>query len=510
MRYKKKHLVENSLKNIVKTSIIVFIGILISKLFAYVYRIIIARNFGPEVYGRFSLALIILGWFGVFASLGFHEGVLRYISIFRSRDDKDRLKYLYHISLSFIFFLSLLSGIILFIFSEYISVNIFHDTNLVIFLRIFSIGVPFFALSNILLAVIQGFEKIKEYTFIFDITPSIIKIFMLLLFIYLGFNSNSIIISYILGLLLIYLLSYYYCKKYLIKHSSYDLDKQSKSKIKKDLFSYSWPLVFLGLLDAIFFYIDSLTIGYFKGTLEVGLYTSAVSIAMLLGFFPTIFMRLFLPIVTKEYAKKNLSLVKELSKQVEKWVFIINLPVFALMFLFPGAFINLLFGSEYISAEIPLRILSISFFIYSLSVIFYNLLSMAGKSKTILFNTVITAVINLTLNIIIVPIYGMSGAAFTTLFSQIILFFLLFFQVKKYTSIIPLRKKMIGIALCSIFPALFIFYLRRFIEINLFSLIMLASFFMLIYLLLIFISRSLDNNDLMIISSIKNKFLHQI
>ena len=55
--------VNQGLKILAKSSIIVFIGIFLSKILIYIYRIIIARNFGPEVYGLFSLAIIIMGWF---------------------------------------------------------------------------------------------------------------------------------------------------------------------------------------------------------------------------------------------------------------------------------------------------------------------------------------------------------------------------------------------------------------------------------------------------------------
>ena len=54
---------DKSLKLLVKTSVIVFIGIALSKILTYGYRVIIARHYGPEVYGLFSLSLMIVGWF---------------------------------------------------------------------------------------------------------------------------------------------------------------------------------------------------------------------------------------------------------------------------------------------------------------------------------------------------------------------------------------------------------------------------------------------------------------
>ena len=55
--------VHNSLGMLAKSSLIVLFGLFISKVFAYIYRIIIARQFGAEEYGLFSLAIVIFGFY---------------------------------------------------------------------------------------------------------------------------------------------------------------------------------------------------------------------------------------------------------------------------------------------------------------------------------------------------------------------------------------------------------------------------------------------------------------
>src|SRR3972149_1823388 len=84
---------ESSLKLLAKTSFIVLIGVIISKILGYTYRIIIARYYGPEVYGLFVLALMISGWFIAISALGFNEGILRFIPIYRGRKEIEKIKY---------------------------------------------------------------------------------------------------------------------------------------------------------------------------------------------------------------------------------------------------------------------------------------------------------------------------------------------------------------------------------------------------------------------------------
>ena len=71
-------------------------------------------------------------------------------------------------------------------------------------------------------------------------------------------------------------------------------------------------------------------IAFFKTVTEVGIYNAAVPIAWILILFPSLFMRLFFPLVTKEYGKKKIKIIRELSKQIEKWILIIILPFFFL------------------------------------------------------------------------------------------------------------------------------------------------------------------------------------
>src|SRR3989344_292664 len=100
-------------------------------------------------------------------------------------------------------------------------------------------------------------------------------------------------------------------------------------------------------------------IGYFKTALEVGLYNAAVPLVFLFNFVQDLFMSLFLPLVTREFSKNNLGIVREISKQVGKWILILVLPLFFILLVFPEAVIKLFFGQEFIVASQALRILAI-------------------------------------------------------------------------------------------------------------------------------------------------------
>ncbi|MBS3095034.1 flippase [Candidatus Pacearchaeota archaeon] len=498
--------VDKGLRLLVKTSFVVFVGIFISKLFAYVYRIIIARYYGPEIYGLFSLAVMIVSWIVAISLFGLTNGLLRFIPLYRGKKQFNKIKHLIKFSAITLLFLSIFSAAMLFLFSEFISINLFHDSDLIIFLKIFSFLIPFVIFSSLYLEILRAFEEISWYSFIFNILQNVSRIIFLLLFILLGIQTNGIIFSYFLSFFAMFLVSYFVCKyKFSKFFEKSNLNKKAKSEINKKFVSYSWPIMFSSVLGSIFFWLDSFLIGYFLGATEVGIYNAAVPIVLLLGFAPEIFMQLFFPLITKEFSKKNLSTINELSKQVGKWIFLINLPLFFIMLIFPGVIIKILFGESYLLAENSLRILSIGYFISRSLVISNQLILITGKSRLFLVNIILSLGINFLLNILLIPKYGISGAAMSTTIVLVASAIVFVWQAKHYTSIIPLKRKMIRIFFVSIIPLLLLFSIKKIVPINYVSFFLLGFFFILSYLILIFMTGCLDKNDFMILKSLRKR-----
>ena len=268
--------------------------------------------------------------------------------------------------------------------------------------------------------------------------------------------------------------------------------------------------MFTGIIYSIFYWIDSLTIGYFMGAADVGLYNAAFPVVALLGIFPEIFMQLFFPLITREYANKKFGIIKDLSQQVGKWIFVLNLPLFLIMLLFPGEIIGTLFGAEYIEAGNALKILSIGGIFSSIVLLCSNLLLMIKKSKLFMINLLITSVTNFILNFILVPIYGINGAAFATAIVWIGLSLILLLEIKHYIKIIPIKRKLLRVLIVTLLSLLIFVFFRHFYEINTVNIAIPALGIIAIYISLIFTTGCLDKNDITILKSIKKKLLKSV
>ncbi len=493
----------SSLRLIARSSVVVFIGLFLAKIFSYVYRLIIARNYGPEAYGLFSLGLVMVSWIGVIAIFGLNDGLLRYIAMLRGKNQQKRINYLFKKSFYLLLATGLLGGILLFVFAPFISNNIFHEPGLTAFLRILSLSLPLSVIMSVFQSVLRAYEKVNLQVFLSTILTNLLQVGFIIFFVFLGIGAISIPLSYTIGVFVVFLASIIAVKRKVPE--VFPKSNYKGSRLFHELLSYSWPLIFAEIIWKVFKWTDSFLIGFFRSATEVGFYNAAVPIALLLTFSSDLFMQMFVPLINKEYSKKNMGVVKQLSQQVGKWQFFTNLPVFILLFLFPEKFLEILFGNEYIVAAGSLQLLSIGVIFLSFSGVSTRLIAMAGKSKKLMFNILFMGAINLVLNILLIPRYGINGAAMSTSFSFIFLSLLVIVQAYKETKILPIRRKNLNILFAAIISLGLLLLIKKYIALSAISFVMLAIFFLAAYTMLVLLFKGFDRNDLMIFKSFLGK-----
>ncbi len=509
----KKDDLNASLNLLARSAAVVFVGVLLSKIFTYVYRIIIARQFGPDIYGVFSLAVNILSIFITLSLLGFESGLVRFIPLYNSKKKEGNINYMIKFSSKIVLFTSLFLAAILFMLSKTIAIGIFHEPRLVFYLQVFSLLTPFVAFTAYMLSIINGYEKIGLYSFIENISKNLSNVIWIGILILAGAGVSSAPWSYLLGSISVLILTYIIFRKNITIPLITKINTETHKKIRKEFLSYSIPLLFFVVANVIMAWIDSFSIGYFKTALEVGWYNAAIPLALLMNIAPQLFIKLFFPLITREYGN-NKNTIRELSKQVNKWIFFINIALFMLLFTFPEAFLNLFFGKDYVVAATSLRILSIGMLAISMLRISDRLIAMIGNSKALLFNILIAAAANFILNTIFIPMpyvfgienaSGINGAALATTISNILLGVLSFAQARKYTSVIPFRRKMLNFFGASLVSIILIWPFRSAINSSSLWLITLSVSFIYLYLIFSWLFKGLDKNDLFVMRSFTSK-----
>jgi O-antigen/teichoic acid export membrane protein len=491
------------LKKVVKGAGIIFLGLGFSKVINLFTRIFIARYFGPEDYGLYSLGLAVVGFFIVFSVLGFQVGVKRYIPYYQSKKDEARVKGVLVFSLSIVGLASLVIGLILFFTSPLIASKIFRDIKLTNVLRIFSFSIPFTALTAVLSASFLGFTAIRYKVYVERIILNFLKLFFIILFGVLGYGLYGIVFAYTAATVVTFFVAYYF-----LETRVFSLKTQtSPIYLKKELLVFSIPLMLVGVMDTFLTRIDTMFLGYFETSLEVGLYNSAIPIAQLFGVSISSLGALFLPILTETYAKGQLNTLTVIYKTVTKWVFYINWPILLVMLFFSRHIIGLIFGTAYSSASLSLAILSIGFFSYTLSFAPNSLIITAKKTNIILLFSAFSLIVNVILNLILIPLWGMVGAAVATMLTAALNSVLRVIYSWRVFLISPFSSGMLR----SI-PAGFIsigttYLIGKIIikTINPYFLIFLLGIFLSLYIILVLLFSGLQQEDVEILKAIERK-----
>ena len=407
----------NIAKKVGKESSITFVGLLYGNLNRYLYTALLARWVGPEFLGIYSIANSIMLISEVFAKMGLETGIMRFISRLNPDLDKEKINLLIGSSLKMVSVFSLSIMIILIISSGTIVDNYFNGQSLLKpVLIIFAIAIPFNALIQISAFATQGFKRLKYKTIVTQfLNPTILLLSMVFCYWFMSKEYTimiPILTTGVIGFLFMIIV--------LKKVSGFKNNQILESKINYELLKFSYPLMFVTILQTLMHWMDILMLGYFTNPLTVGLYHPAARTAGLLQALLLSFLSIYAPLAAQFHSQGDKVKLSNTYQLVNRWLLIFAIPISAVFILFPEK-VLLLFGSQYLESSQVLVLLTIATFTQAILGAAGPTLSMSGHTKLVLFNSIGTFILNFGLNIWLIPIYGILGAAIATLTSLTII-----------------------------------------------------------------------------------------
>lgn len=490
-----------------KGAFLVLFSMIFGKLFSYLFVILVAVKLGSYEYGLLSLGIAIISFFIAFSLLGLDEGVIRFVSFYRGKNEQALLKGTILTALKTVLNSSLFFAVLLIVFSDFIS-NIFDEYELVKVLFFMAIILPFGALSNIFLVSFRAFQK-PEYEVIFkELLEKSLRLVLTLILIALGFKLTGALIGLSLAAIIMFFLVFITFNKKIFNIFSKEIQEQGN---KKELLNYSLPLMLKNFMWFIIAWTDLLMIGYFKTTSDVGIYNVALPTSNLIIVPIYGIMYLFFPIISELYGKNNLTEIKEIYKKISKYSLLMNIPIFIIISLLSEDIISALFGKEYVKAALPLTILSIGYLLFSLSDISMNILSVLKRTKTIFCIIATFALSNVVLNYFLIPKYGIVGAGIATSISFFIGAVLMMSISYHYSRLHPFMFNYSRILLVLGLTLILTSLIKMQIKFSpLFNLFFFIIIILVIYSVLVYLLKIFDNEDFELIKDIKNKAMKRL
>jgi len=492
---------ETHLKILMRGAVFVFAGLVISKILGYAYRLIIAR-LGASEYGQFSIGLAIVSIITTLCLFGFPQMLIRYVAYYKSRQELDKLNETISFSLKFTFLISVVLAGILFLLSDWIALKVFHSPGLNTVIKILAISIPFDVVRNNIWGAIKALQKIEYEVYSRHLAENITKVALTVIFLYAGLRLFGAAAAFFGAIFVSFIFSAYFMHKIL------PIDFNApRTGIRRELLTYSAPLLLNNAIIPVLAWADTLMLGYFKSAFDVGIYNAAVPTAQLMYFFPSMLLPLFMPVLTGLYAKQDSSMLATIYSTITKWIFMVNLALLAVITALSKQFLGFLFGSEYVSGATALLLLAIGYFVYHLSLTCNALLLTVKRPKLTFFVFLAGSAINIPLNLLLIPSYGLFGAALATSTSLILMGCANIFFAKRITGLrqfTPTYLKIIFSAAVSFLVLQFtISALHGLPNTLLFAVS--ASLQLISYTLLLFFTKSITKTDVFILREMQRK-----
>ncbi|ADT85065.1 flippase [Thermococcus barophilus] len=400
-----------ALHKIARGTGIIFAGTVISMFFGFLSRAIIAREFSKAEYGVFNLALTVLSIGLVIATLGFQNALPREVAFYREKEP-GKVGRLISTAIAITAVSAVTTALLIFFLAGDISL-IFREERLVSALRVIVLALPFSALTAVIISASRGFGRVREQVYFQNMVYSTVFLVLVAAGVAMGLPFGYVFFAYVAAqaVTLTALGADVRKSRLFTLRASFDL------RIGRELVVFSLPLLFSGILAFIMNWTDTLMLGYYKGSEVVGLYNSAAPIARLIPIFLNSAGFLYAPIAAGLYAQGKVEEMGRTYQILTKWVFMLTLPIFSVMFLFPEATIGFFFGSKYVPAASALQILALGFMFHTFLGLNGLSLVVIGESKFIMLFNLISAMFNLLLNTLLIPVYGFEGAAVATVIS---------------------------------------------------------------------------------------------
>ena len=316
--------------------------------------------------------------------------------------------------------------------SDLVAQNIFHNPDAENVLKLFALSIPLVAVSTVAVAVLQSFREVRWRTSVKYLVEPVTKTLFTMGLFWAGLGLSAVLIAMPMALVLTTALMLLPVRHLLSKGNG----STSVNPVYSDVLQYSLPLlgglVFVGLATRS----DVLLLGYWVPVEQVGIYSAAfqtsAAMAVVLGALDSIAT----PFLSESITRNEQDKIRLLAGTVVRWTLTATVPLFLVMAMFARE-IMALFGRDFESGWTCLIILAFGQFVNSAMGSSNSMLLWAGRSKLVMWNSVLTSAAQISLYLILIPSYGAVGASFATATGIVLVVMVRIVQVRYVLNVWP-------------------------------------------------------------------------
>lgn len=399
----------NTLWQIIIRAINVFIGVLSLGL--------ITRTLTQADFGYYTTAFAFVQMFMILVDLGLYLTLLREISAVKEQKDENRI-------VNNIFTIRVISSIFVLILMPIIIQFFPYAPEVKTGVAIFMFSYFFQSLVSTLTAVFSKKLAMPKVA----ITDLVNKLVYAVSLLYLYKNTgslNQVLFFNIVSQAAAFSLLLIFLKKYVSLKLAWDF------KYWKEIFHRTWPLAITVILNLVYFKADTLILSAYHSPEEVAIYGAPYRVLEVLATFPHMFMSLILPIFTAAWISQNKERLKNSLQHSFDFFSIVSVAIILGTWLVSTPLMVLLAGQDFAASGPVLNILILATAAIFFGTLFTYLVVALGLQKQMVKYFLAAAIVGLIGYFSFIPRFSYWGAAYMTLFVELLIVGFAFFVVRK-------------------------------------------------------------------------------
>ena len=412
-------------QTIFKNTVWLFLGMSFSKLLGFILLIYAARLLGPNGYGEFSFAIALVSIFGILQDLGISGIVIReFTKESENQEQKIKEQDDFNSLISLEIVLSIIAFVAILIASFFITTS-FDVRKIIIILAVYS------SINSMILFFCSFFQARQKMEY--QVGPIIIQALLATIFaIFFLFNfpsAKNLSYAYLFASIVALI-----CIWVLFSAKFFTLRIFWKISVWRRFLLMSWPLALMGLFGILYNYIDSVMMGYWGMIAETGWYNAAYRIISVVLIPAGLITGSFYPVLSKTFKNSKEKLQKVWDYQMEIMI-LLALPLAIGGIVLAPRVIYFFYPSSFFPSILSLQILIVMaglIFIYRPLI---DVMIASNQQKSTFWITFFGALINILLNLFLIPKYSLYGASLATVITYIVIISISVWLMVRLTSI---------------------------------------------------------------------------
>jgi O-antigen/teichoic acid export membrane protein len=395
------------LQTVLGSGSVLFVGLAVQLLVNFGTRVVLARLLGQIDYGAVSLGVALMLTVSIVSLVGTDNGVGRYLPRY---DTPSKRGAVVQAGLELTLPIAIILSVGAAVLSPFLAKYVFSDPSVSPVLRVFSLSVPFLVVLKYFIGTVRGMKRTLPRIYMESFGIPILRFVFVVAALVAGFSVFGVSVAYVSAYVVVALVALVF----LVRRTPLRQAERDRG-IRREMFTFSAPLMVVATINMFFSNIDTLLIGYFSSVGDVGVYNVVYPLASLLTTALTAFGFLFMPAVSEHDVENDVNEIRQAYQALSKWIVFLTLPAFLIFVTFPERVIGLTFGSSYTQGGLALVVLAVGFLMHAMGGPTGNILTALGRTRFIMKANLSVLLLNIILNLVLIPRYSIVGAATATM-----------------------------------------------------------------------------------------------